>query len=457
VFTKNLTNPAYEVFRIAADQVARSAGARIVHFVPKQPDNVAEQQTMVEQVLKDRPDAVVFIPIDDVAMIGSAKKLNEATIPVVLASNPLPGQFVTYIGADDFAIGYQQARYLFDKLGGKGKIVVIEGIPVAPTNRERVRGYKRAIAEFPGIEVLDSGIGNYQQPDARRVMEEFPQKYPEIDAVLSANDGMALGALEALAQAKRTSVVIGINGILPAVKQRDRRAARQRRFQHVQDRLHRDARGAAPSQGRATAGKDPSARPRSSTSSTTRPGSPRWTSAAVWNGARSRSKWIVAGHALSPHLHPGERKGPVRRVACCKRSCSMPFASLLGAVIMAAGSEAVTTPQYKSLSRNADGAVLTALAPGSQTDFFEKWPLALVDAREQIDPGFAAPVAHRLGAVKPSDRLEAGDVAVRPFAGVDDVAEPSIEYLVLARRLVRQIELGVGFAAGPSRVVGLDG
>jgi ribose transport system substrate-binding protein len=219
VFTKNTTNPAYEAFRIAADQVARSAGARIVHYVPKQPDNVDEQKAMVEQVLKDRPDAVVFIPVDDVAMIESVKKLNDAKIPIVLASNPLPGSFVTYVGADDFEIGYRQARYLFDNLGGKGKIVVIEGTPAAPTNRERVRGYKRALAEFPGIEVLGSGIGNYQQPDARRVMIKFLGDYPQIDAVLSANDGMALGALEALKEANRTSVVIGINGILPAVKQ----------------------------------------------------------------------------------------------------------------------------------------------------------------------------------------------------------------------------------------------
>jgi ribose transport system substrate-binding protein len=219
VFTKNLTNPAYEAFRIAADQVARSAGARIVHYVPKQPDNVDEQKAMVEQVLKDRPDVVVFIPVDDVAMIASVQKLNEAKIPVVLASNPLPGSFVTYVGADDFEIGYREAHYLFEHLGGKGKIVVIEGIPVAPTNRERVRGYKRAIAEYPGIEVLGSGIGNYQQPDARRVMEKFLAEHKQIDAVLSANDSMALGALEALKDANRTAVVIGINGILPAVKQ----------------------------------------------------------------------------------------------------------------------------------------------------------------------------------------------------------------------------------------------
>ena len=219
VFTKNSTNPAYEAFRIAADQIARSAGARTVHFVPKQPDNVDEQKAMVEQVLKDRPDAVIFIPVDDVAMISSVKELNEAKIPIVLVSNPLPGSFVTYVGADDFEIGYREAHYLFDKLGGKGKIVVIEGTPAAPTNRERVRGYKRAFAEFPGIEVLGSGVGNYQQPDAKRVMEKFLGEYPQIDAVLSANDGMALGVLEALKEAKRTSIVIGINGILPAVKQ----------------------------------------------------------------------------------------------------------------------------------------------------------------------------------------------------------------------------------------------
>jgi len=219
VFTKNTTNPAYQAFRIAADQIGRAAGARIQHFVPKQPDNIDEQQAMVEQVLKERPDAVVFIPVDDVAMVDSVKKLNEAKIPVVLASNPLPGDFVTYVGADDFEIGYREARYLFEKLGGKGKIVVIEGTAGAPTNRERVRGYKRAFAEYPGIDVLGIGTGNYQQPDARRVMEKFLGEHPQLDAVLSANDSMALGVLEALKAANRSAIVIGINGILPAVKQ----------------------------------------------------------------------------------------------------------------------------------------------------------------------------------------------------------------------------------------------
>jgi ribose transport system substrate-binding protein len=219
VFTKNLTNPAYEAFRIASDQIARTTGAKVMHYVPKQPDNVDEQKAMVDQVIKDRPDAIIFIPVDDVAMIDSVKKLNDAKIPIILVSNPLPGSFVTYVGADDFEIGYREARYLFDRMGGKGKIVVIEGTPAAPTNRERLRGYKRAFAESAGIEVLGSGVGNYQQPDAKRAMEKLLAEHPQIDAVLSANDSMALGVLEALKAANRTAIVIGINGILPAVKQ----------------------------------------------------------------------------------------------------------------------------------------------------------------------------------------------------------------------------------------------
>jgi ribose transport system substrate-binding protein len=219
VFTKNSTNPAYEAFRIAADKIAATTGTQVMHFVPKQPDNVDEQKAMVEQILKAPPDIVVFIPVDDDAMVEPVKKLNAAGIPVVLVANPLPGQFVTYVGADDFEIGYREARYLFEHLGGKGRIVIIEGTPAAPTNRERLRGYQRAIAEYPGIEVLASGAGNYQQPDAKRLMDTFLAGHPQIDAVLSANDSMALGALEALKAANRSAVVIGINGILPAVKQ----------------------------------------------------------------------------------------------------------------------------------------------------------------------------------------------------------------------------------------------
>jgi ribose transport system substrate-binding protein len=219
VFTKNTTNPAYEAFRIAADQVARASDVRTVHYVPRRPDDVDEQKAFVAQALAERPDAIIFIPVDNVAMVDSVKQLNAAAIPIVLVSNTMAGRFITFVGADDVAIGYREATYLFDHMGRKGKIVVLEGPPAAPTGRARLRGYARAFAEAPGIEVLASGVGNFQQTDGRRVMAQFLRDHPQIDAVLSANDSMALGALDALDEANRSAIVMGINGILPAVKQ----------------------------------------------------------------------------------------------------------------------------------------------------------------------------------------------------------------------------------------------
>lgn len=219
VFTKNSTNPAYQSFRIGADRIAQAAGARTVHYVPTKPDDVKEQKALVEQALESRPDIVIFIPVDTVAMIEPVQKLNDANIPVVVAGNALPGRVVTFVGADDMEIGYKQARYLFEKLGRKGRIVVIEGVPAAPTNRDRLRGYQRAFADYPGMTVLGTGTGHYQQPDGRRAMTKLLQEHTQIDAALCANDSMALGALEALQEAGRSAIVIGINGILDAVRQ----------------------------------------------------------------------------------------------------------------------------------------------------------------------------------------------------------------------------------------------
>jgi ribose transport system substrate-binding protein len=133
-------------------------GARTRHYVPNKPDNVDEQKVLVEQALLDRPELILFVPVDDVAMVGSLNKITEAGIPVVTAVSQIAGKIVTFVGSDDVEVGYKEARTLFTKLGGKGRVVVIEGIPSSPTSRDRSRGFQRALQEFPNIELLESGV-----------------------------------------------------------------------------------------------------------------------------------------------------------------------------------------------------------------------------------------------------------------------------------------------------------
>jgi ribose transport system substrate-binding protein len=221
VFTKNTTNPAYDNFRLGADKAAAAFGARTRHYVPNKPDNVDEQRALVAQALLDKPDLILFIPVDDVALVDSVKKITDAGIPVVTAVSQISGKIVSYVGSDDVEVGSKEARALFAQLGGKGKVVVIEGIPSSPTSRDRSQGFARALKEFSGVELLESGVGNYARADARGVMAAMLTKHPQIDGVIASNDAMALGALDVMREKGRTAMVVGANGILEAVKQID--------------------------------------------------------------------------------------------------------------------------------------------------------------------------------------------------------------------------------------------
>ena len=100
-------------------------------------------------------------------------------------------------------------------MGGKGKVVHIDGVPAAITAQNRKKGFERAVKESPGIEVLASQPGNYRRLPAVQVFENLMQRFPEIDAVVSANDDMAVGVAEALVAAGRggKTKVVGIDGI----------------------------------------------------------------------------------------------------------------------------------------------------------------------------------------------------------------------------------------------------
>jgi ribose transport system substrate-binding protein len=218
VFTKNRVNPAYAAARLAADRVAAEAGARTIHYVPETPDDVGQQKVLVGEALASRPDAVVFVPTDDSAMVEDVRRFEAAGIPVVNCINRMEGRFVGFVGSDDVAVGYTAARALIDSLSGKGDIVVIEGSPGAPTARDRTVGLRRALDESPAIRVLGSGTGAFQEQPARLVMARLLAQHPQIDGVWTGNDLMAFGVLDALAEAGRRAQVVGINGLPGAIE-----------------------------------------------------------------------------------------------------------------------------------------------------------------------------------------------------------------------------------------------
>ncbi|MBL0899337.1 MAG: sugar ABC transporter substrate-binding protein [Reyranella sp.] len=222
VFTKNRVNPAYDAARLAADRVAAAAGARTVHYVPRTPDDVAQQKALVVEALALKPDGVLFNPADDAAMAEDVARVAAAGIPLVAFINRVLGDTVAFVGSDDIDVGRTIAEALFAGLGGKGKIVALDGTPGARTARDRTRGLEQALDRHPGIELVGSRVGYLQRAPARVAMAELLAAHPQIDGVWTANDVMAFGALDALAAAGRRAAVVGINGLPEAIENIER-------------------------------------------------------------------------------------------------------------------------------------------------------------------------------------------------------------------------------------------
>ncbi|TRZ56245.1 MAG: sugar ABC transporter substrate-binding protein [Rhodocyclaceae bacterium] len=218
VFTKNLSNPYFQVVRLGTESAAKQLNATVQHYVPTKPDSIPEQMSQVEDVVVKKPNAIVFIPVDPKAMVTGVNKINAANIPVVnVTDRAAGGNFVAFVGADDYSLGLETARFMLKAMGGKGNVVILEGVKASLTNIDRVRGFKKAIEENPGVKLVAEQPGNYQRLQALQVMENLMQSFPQIDGVLAANDAMATGAIEAMDAANRKALVVGINGTKEAI------------------------------------------------------------------------------------------------------------------------------------------------------------------------------------------------------------------------------------------------
>lgn len=219
MFTKNRENPAYAAARLGADRVAAHLGARVTHYVPVVPDNVAEQQAFVDQAITTKPDAVLFVATDAEAMVPSIQKLNAARIPVFSFVNRLVGgEWVSHAGSDDIALAKKIANYLFLNIRNKGRVLVLEGTPGSMSGRDRMSGFAAEFAAHARITRVSDVPGEFLQSAARREMARVLASSVAFDAILAANDAMALGAIDAFeAVGKPLVPVVGVNAVPDAI------------------------------------------------------------------------------------------------------------------------------------------------------------------------------------------------------------------------------------------------
>lgn len=165
-------------------------------------------------------DLLILVPNDAEAIVPAVESANAAGIPVVcLGIKSASGAYI-YVGSENYDAGHMQGEYFAEQLPENAKVLYLAGTAGMDHSAARREGFNTALEEASrsDVEILADLDGNYEMAKAMQITEDWIQKYPEFNAVVAANDQMALGAVEALKGANRLEGVMisGVDGLAEA-------------------------------------------------------------------------------------------------------------------------------------------------------------------------------------------------------------------------------------------------
>jgi ribose transport system substrate-binding protein len=184
------------------------------------------QAQQIEQVISDRPDALVVLPQDGAALTPVAQRAEAAGIPVVNVDRlfTAPDAATATILGDNYQIGVLAADYIADELRCEGNVVEIQGLAGISVTEERSRGFTdqlRKVCPDGGIDIVARQPGDFNPDTGLRVMETILQAQDRIDAVYTHDDDMAQGVVQAIRNAGRDDEMFltGVGGSQDAMDQ----------------------------------------------------------------------------------------------------------------------------------------------------------------------------------------------------------------------------------------------
>ena len=182
-------------------------------------NDIGRQLNQIQNFISQRVDAIVVNPVDTDATPRMTHLAARAGIALVYvnrmpADKQLPPR-VSFVGSDESQSGTLEMAEVCRLLGGKGGIVVVMGELTNQAARQRTQDVQDVIARpaCHGIHVLDQQSANWKRTEAADLMTNWLSAGLRPAAVVANDDEMAIGAIQALKQARLldATIVAGID------------------------------------------------------------------------------------------------------------------------------------------------------------------------------------------------------------------------------------------------------
>lgn len=223
---KTLTNPFFVEVEAGARRAERELGVKLIVKSASQETSIEQQVQIVEDLVRDKVDAIVIAPGDSQRLVAVLKRAQDAGIAVVNIDNQLDPatvrsqglKTVPFVSVDNKRASYQAAKFVADSITKPTQVIVIEGIRSADNAQQRTAGFEQAINENKNLRVVAKVSANWKIDEGYAATQQAFASHPNIGAVFAANDMMALGALRYLAESRRAGVRVVAYDAIPEAR-----------------------------------------------------------------------------------------------------------------------------------------------------------------------------------------------------------------------------------------------
>jgi ribose transport system substrate-binding protein len=201
VVLETLSHPLIKYW---GDECARQgAGFGMKVSVQDGERNVQKQTSQVEAFISQGVNFIVLQATDAAGLTPAVRKAEQAGIPVITLNQDVAGVHTGFVGMGHYAMGVEVAAGMAEQLGGKGKIVVLEGVQGTGANIQRMAGFNQELKKHPDMVVVANQSAAFDRKKGHDVFQTILQGQPQINGVFGVNDEMAIGAAQAAVEAGR--------------------------------------------------------------------------------------------------------------------------------------------------------------------------------------------------------------------------------------------------------------
>jgi ribose transport system substrate-binding protein len=206
-----LNNPFFVSMKEGAEKKAKELGYEII--VLDSQNDATKERANVEDLVQQGISVLIINPTDSDAVVNSITVANDKKIKVLTVDRKANGgDVITHIASDNIKGGEMAAAFILEKLGGKGNLVELQGIPGASATRDRGKGFHNIVDNKDGVKVVASQAADFDRQKGLTVTENIIQATPTFDAIFAHNDEMALGAIKAIKTANKNVIIVGFDG-----------------------------------------------------------------------------------------------------------------------------------------------------------------------------------------------------------------------------------------------------